>query len=149
MPPLPVAPVVGVGAVIVRDGRAIIIKRANEPYKGQWSIPGGRVELGESLADAVRREMREETGLDVRVGPIIDVFERIQHDRDAADSPSASAIVRYHYVIIDYLCTCVGGELCAGDDADDARWVTSEELESYDIRRTAIEVIRKGLDMAR
>jgi 8-oxo-dGTP diphosphatase len=147
--PLPVTPVVGVGAVIVRDGRAIIIKRANEPYQGQWSIPGGRVELGESLADAVRREMREETGLEVKVGPIIDVFERIQHDSDAAAAPSELTVVRYHFVIIDYLCTYVGGELCAGGDADDARWVTSEELERYDIRRTAIDVIRKGLDMAR
>ena len=135
-------PVVGVGAVIVKDGKAVIIKRANEPYKGQWSIPGGRVELGEALRDAVRREMREETGLDVRVGPMIDVFERIQHDEQS------SGAVRYHFVIIDYLCSCAGGDLCAGDDAADAKWVTSEELERYDIRQTAVAVIRKGLAMA-
>lgn len=134
------SPVVGVGAVIVRDGKAIIIKRANEPYQGQWSIPGGRVELGESLKDAVRREMREETGLEVDVGPLIEVFERIQHDETSE--------LRYHFVIIDYLCSCAGGDLCAGDDAADAKWVTSEELDGYDIRQSAIDVIRKGLAMA-
>ena len=135
----PAGPVVGVGGVIVNEGRALIIKRANEPYKGQWSIPGGRVELGEALADAVRREMREETGLDVAVGPLIEVFERIQHDVGG---------VRYHFVIVDYLCSCTGGELRAGDDAEDAVWVTSEQLEHYDIRASAVAVIRKGLDMA-
>jgi mutator protein MutT len=134
-----VTPIVGVGAVIVKDGRAIIIKRANDPYKGQWSIPGGRVEWGEPLHQAVKREMREETGLDVEVGPLIEVFERIQHDEQG---------VRYHFVIIDYLCTCLGGALCAGDDADDAVWVTSEELANYDIRESAVAVIRKGLQLA-
>lgn len=142
----PDGPVVGVGAVIVRGDKAIIVKRANDPYKGQWSIPGGRVELGESLADAVRREMREETGLDVDVGPVLDVFERIQH-HESPGLPPASR-VRYHFVIVDYLCTCSGGTLCAGDDAEDARWVTSEELDSYDIRQSAVDVIRKGLLMA-
>ena len=136
----PASPIVGVGAVIVKDGRAVIIKRANDPYKGQWSIPGGRVELGESLADAVRREMREETGLDVEVGPVIEVFERIQRD--------AEQRIRYHFVIVDYLCTCVGGALCASDDAEDAVWVTGEELAKYDIRESAVTVIRKGLELA-
>ena len=140
-------PVVGVGAVIVRDGKAIIVKRANDPYKGQWSIPGGRVELGESLTDAVQREMREETGLAVDVGPVIEVFERIQAVEQLPEGPPGSRI-RYHFVIIDYLCTCAGGELCAGDDAADAKWVTSEELDGYDIRPTAVAVIRKGLAMA-
>jgi ADP-ribose pyrophosphatase YjhB (NUDIX family) len=135
----PDRPVVGVGGVIVRDGKALIIKRANEPYKGQWSIPGGRVELGESLVDAVRREMREETGLIVDVGPLIEVFERIQRD---------GARVLYHFVIVDYLCSCAGGDLCAGDDAEDAVWVTSDELAHFDIRSSAVDVIRKGLAMA-
>lgn len=140
-------PVVGVGGVIVKDGRAIIVKRANDPYKGQWSIPGGHVELGESLRDAVRREMREETGLAVEVGPVIEVFERIQAGEHPPDRPSGSHI-RYHFVIIDYLCTCAGGELCAGDDAADAKWVTSEELDGYDMRPSAVVVIRRGLAMA-
>jgi mutator protein MutT len=135
----PASPVVGVGGVIVNDGKAIIIKRANAPYQGQWSIPGGRVELGESLADAVRREMREETGLEVKVGPVIEVFERIQREE---------AGLRYHFVIIDYLCACTGGALRAGDDAAAAAWVTSEELDGYDIRASAVAVIRKGLRLA-
>jgi ADP-ribose pyrophosphatase YjhB (NUDIX family) len=135
----PECPVVGVGAVIVKDRKALIIKRANDPYKGQWSIPGGRVELGESLVDAVRREMREETSLHVDVGPVIEVFERIHRE---------GGRLRYHFVIIDYLCSCTGGDLCAGDDAEDAVWVTSEELEQFGIRSSAVAVIRKGLAMS-
>ena len=136
---IPVSPLVGVGAVIVEGDRALLVKRANDPYKGQWSIPGGRVELGESLVEAICREMREETGLDVEVGPLIEVFERIERDDTG---------VRYHFVVIDYLCTCAGGVLCAGDDAEDAAWVTSDELDRYDIRESAKAVIRRGLAMA-
>jgi mutator protein MutT len=126
--------------VIVNDGRAVIVKRANEPYQGQWSIPGGRVALGETLAEAVRREMREETGLEVRVGPLLEVFEHTEQDADR---------VRHHFVILDYLCTCVGGTLCAGDDAEDAAWVTAEELPRYGVAGSAAAVIRKGLARAR
>ena len=136
----PASPIVGVGAVIVNNDKVVIIRRANEPYKGQWSIPGGRVELGEPLVAAVRREMREETGLDVDVGPVIEVFERIQRDDQGR--------VRYHFVIVDYLCAYVGGELCAGDDAADAAWVTSEELDRFDIRESAVTVIRRALQLA-
>jgi len=132
----PVQPILSVGAVIVKDGKALIVKRANDPYKGQWSIPGGRVELGETLTDAVRREMREETGLEVRVGSVIEVFERVER---------LDGRIRYHFVIVDYLCTCVGGALCAGDDAVDAVWVTSEELEAYRVSESAVAVIRKAL----
>ena len=132
----PSSPILGVGAVIVKDGKALIVKRANDPYKGQWSIPGGRVELGETLTDAVRREMREETGLEVRVGSVIEVFERVER---------LDGRIRYHFVIVDYLCTCVGGALCAGDDAVDAVWVTSEELEAYRVSESAVAVIRKAL----
>jgi mutator protein MutT len=132
----PSQPVVGIGAVIVKDGKALIVKRAHDPYKGQWSIPGGRVELGETLAEAVRREMREETGLEVSVGALIEVFERVERQ---------DGRIRYHFVIVDYLCTCVGGSLCAGDDAVDAVWVTSEELEAYRVSESAVTVIRKAL----
>jgi 8-oxo-dGTP diphosphatase len=143
----PSQPIVGVGGVIVQDGKAIIVKRANDPYKGQWSIPGGRVELGESLAEALVREMREETGLDVEIGPLIEVFERIQWNDEPPPALRARRL-RYHFVIVDYVCTPVGGELCAGDDAADVRWVTREELAQYEIRPSAVDVIRKGLRLA-
>jgi len=131
-------PVVGVGAVIIRDGKALIVKRAHEPRKGEWSLPGGRVELGETLIDATRREMREETGLDVEVGPVVEVFDRV-HMREGR--------VQYHFVIVDYLCRCLGGDLCAGDDAEDAAWVTADELDSFGVNEHAARVIRKGLAM--
>jgi 8-oxo-dGTP diphosphatase len=136
---VPAHPVLGVGAVIVKDGKALIVKRANDPYKGQWSIPGGRVELGETLAEAVRREMREETGLEVRVGPLIEVFERVEHEEGR---------LRYHFVIVDYLCACVGGALCAGDDAEAVAWVTSDEVVRYGLADSAAAVVRKALRLA-
>jgi ADP-ribose pyrophosphatase YjhB (NUDIX family) len=135
----PDAPVLGVGAVVVSDGKALLVKRAHEPRKGEWSLPGGGVEVGESLHDALRREIREETGLAVHVGPVIEVFDRVHYE---------AGRVRYHFVIVDYLCTCVGGTLCAGDDAEVARWVTGEELEHYAVDAFAMHVIRKGLDLA-
>ena len=135
----PAAPVVGVGGVVVRDGRALIIKRAHEPRRGEWSIPGGTVELGEPLADAVRRELREETGLEVIVGPVIEMFDRIHRDGDGR--------IRYHFVIIDYLCEAPAGEPVAGTDAEAVAWVTGEELESYDVNAHALAVIRRGLEV--
>jgi len=135
----PSAPVVGVGAVIVRDGKALIVKRAHEPRKGEWSLPGGRVELGESLEDATRREIKEETGLDVEVGPLVEVFDRV-HRLDGR--------IRYHFVIVDYLCSARAGEACAGDDAEAVAWVTGDEIDAYGVNAHAAAVIRKGLDMA-
>lgn len=135
----PASPVVGVGAVVVLDGRAVVIRRRHDPYKGQWSIPGGRLELGESLADAVRRELQEETALDVQVGPVLEVFEWIERASDG---------IRHHFVIVDYLCRCLGGTLCAGDDAEDAAWVGEGDLERYELSEPAKSVIRKGLQVA-
>jgi 8-oxo-dGTP diphosphatase len=132
-------PVVGVGAVIVRDGKAVIVRRAHEPRKGEWSLPGGRVDLGESLVDATRREMREETGLDVAVGEMIEVFDRIHHH---------DGRVRYHFVIIDFLCTVRGGDLCAGDDAEAVAWVSGDEAEAYGVNEHALRVLRHGLARA-
>lgn len=135
----PTKPVVGVGAVIVQSGKALIVKRAHDPRKGEWSLPGGRVELGESLVDATRREMLEETGLVVDVGEIIEVFDRI-HRQDGA--------VRYHFVIVDFLCTVAGGSLCAGDDAEDVAWVDGSEAERYAVNEHALRVLRRGLELA-
>ncbi len=134
----PDRPVVGVGAVVVKDGRVLIIKRAHEPRKGEWSLPGGHVELGETLVEATRREIKEETGLEVEVGPLIELFDRVHRVDDR---------VRYHFVIADYLCTCVGGALCAGDDAEDACWASPDALEAYGISAHAVAVIRKGMEM--
>jgi 8-oxo-dGTP diphosphatase len=135
----PSHPVVGVGAVIVQSGKAVIIKRAHDPRKGEWSLPGGRVELGESLIDATRREMLEETGLVVEVGEVVEVFDRVhRHDR----------AVRYHFVIVDFLCTVIGGSLCAGDDAEDVAWVDGVEAEQYGVNEHALRVLRHGLELA-
>src|SRR5438094_7323538 len=97
----PERPVVGVGAVIVEDGRVVIIRRRYEPLAGHWSLPGGGLELGETLEQGVAREMLEETGLDVEVGPVIEVFDRIMYDDEKR--------VRYHYVLVDYLCRPIAG----------------------------------------
>jgi len=134
----PERPIVGVGAVIVREGRAVIVQRTTEPLKGQWSIPGGAVEVGETLRQAAAREAREETGLEVEAGEILEVFESMY--------PDAEGRIRYHYVLIDFLCRPVGGELQAGGDAAQARWVAAEELPQFQVSATASRVIGKGLE---
>lgn len=135
----PDRPIVGVGAVVVQDGRALIVKRAHEPRKGEWSLPGGIVELGETLVDAVRRELKEETGLEVEVGEVVEVFDRVHRLENR---------VRYHFVIVDYLCRPIGGTLEAGDDAADVAWVSSDEIDRYGINEFAARVVRRGLEMA-
>jgi 8-oxo-dGTP diphosphatase len=136
----PERPIVGVGGVIVRDGKAVIVRRGQEPRKGEWSLPGGLVELGESLVDATRREMKEETGLDVEVGPLVEIFDRVHRD--------AAGRIRYHFVIADYLCVPIAGTLTAGSDVDDARWVTSAEMDGYGLNAHAAAVLRRGLALA-
>ena len=134
----PSHPVVGVGAVVVRDGRALIIRRAHEPRKGEWSLPGGHLDLGESLIDAVRREVKEETGLEVHPGPIIETFDRVHRDPDGR--------VRFHFVIVDFVCEAPSGEAVAGSDAEAVAWVTARELDGYGVNAHAAAVIRKGLE---
>ena len=136
----PPGPVVGVGGVVTREGRALIVRRAHEPRKGEWSLPGGLVELGERLIDAVRREIAEETGLQVEVGPMVETFDRVHHD--------AEGRVRFHFVIVDYLCVAFSGEAVAGSDAEAVAWVTGDELAAYRVNPHAAAVIRKGLLMA-
>jgi 8-oxo-dGTP diphosphatase len=133
----PSGPVVGVGGVVVREGRALIVKRAHEPRRGEWSIPGGAVEVGERLTDAVRRELREETGLEVEVGGVLELFDRIHHDSDGR--------VRYHFVIVDYLCHAPNGDAVAGTDAEAVAWVTADELFAYGVNEHAAAVVRKAL----
>ena len=137
----PERPIVGVGAVIVRDGRVLIVRRRYEPLAGRWSLPGGTLELGETLEAGVAREMQEETGLDVEVGPVIEVFDRILLDADRR--------VQYHFVLVDYLCRPVGGELRAGSDVDDAIFVDPVGLGPYDLTAKARAVIDRALELAR
>jgi ADP-ribose pyrophosphatase YjhB (NUDIX family) len=133
----PDRPIVGVGAVIVHDGRAVVVQRASEPLKGQWSIPGGMLELGETLRQGAAREALEETGLTVEPGEVLEVFDSIVTDPDGR--------IAYHYVLIDFRCRVITGELRPGSDAVEARWVTVEELAALDIAETAARVIRKAL----
>ena len=133
----PDRPIVGVGAVIVENRRVLVVKRATEPLRGQWSIPGGAVELGETLREAAAREAHEETGLLVQAEDVIEVFDSIIRDRDGH--------TQYHYVLVDFLCRKLGGELRAASDVSEARWATLEELVPLRMTETAQRVIRKAL----
>ena len=137
----PERPIVGVGAVIVQDGKVLVVKRKYEPLAGQWSLPGGTLELGETLQEGVAREMREETGLEVEVGPVVEVFDRIMTD-DARR-------VRYHFVLVDYLCWPIGGQLQSGSDVDDAVLVPLKNLKGFDLTEKATSVIERGIALDR
>lgn len=137
----PQAPLAGVGAVIVHHGRVLLVQRATEPMKGHWSIPGGLVELGESLAEAVVREAFEETGLHVQPLELIELVDRI-HREDGR--------VRYHYVVADYLCRVTGGVLAAASDAADVRWLERDEwLASSTLEPAAVRIIEAAWQRAR
>lgn len=138
----PEAPLVGVGAVIVQDGRVLLIRRGRDPMKGHWTLPGGVLEVGESLSEGVAREVREETGLDVEVLELVELLDRI-HREDGS--------VRFHYVIADYLCRVTGGELQAASDADAVRWVERAEWNSHSallLDPITVRVIEKGWQKA-
>ena len=137
----PERPIVGVGAVIVNDGCVVLVRRAHEPLKGEWSLPGGAVECGETLEVAIAREVREETGLDVEVGPMVDVLDRIRFDPNGR--------VLYHYVLVDFVCKTSGGTLCCGTDAADAAWAPIMELTQYGLAETTLSVVQKALDRLR
>ena len=133
----PERPIVGVGAVIVNDGRVLLVRRGMPPHQGQWSLPGGAVELGETLRTAAAREALEETGLVVEPGEMLEVVDRIV--------PGPDGRTQYHYVLIDFCCRVTGGELRAGDDAAEVVWASESELDSYALEGTVLNVISKGL----
>ncbi len=136
----PERPIVGVGALIVQGAgeRILLVRRGSEPLKGMWSIPGGVLEVGEILTAAVKREVLEETGLKVEPLEIAGVVDRIV--------PDAVGKTRYHYVLVDYVCKVMGGELRAGSDVDDVRWMMKSELDSFDIADFTRQMIDKVLN---
>ena len=134
----PDRPLVGVGAIIVENGRVVLIKRGQQPLMGDWSIPGGMLELGETVHEAASRETQEETGLTVEPGELLGVFDRVIADEKGR--------VRYHYVLIDFLCRRSAGEVLAAGDADEARWFTREEVAKLPLAKDTAEVIRRGFE---
>jgi 8-oxo-dGTP diphosphatase len=144
----PDRPVVGVGGVVIVDGRALLIRRGSEPLRGQWSIPGGMLELGESLQQGVARELREETGLVVRVLELIEVFDRVYFDEQSVrhENPHAP---KFHFVIVDYLCERISGEAVAGSDVTHVTYAREDELEEYALTETATRVLKKAFAMER
>jgi len=139
----PLAPLVGVGAVIVKDGRVLLVQRGTEPALGRWSIPGGLIEVGEALSEAVVREVREETGLEIQPVELVELLDRIHRDGDR---------VRYHYVIADYLCRVVSGTLNAASDAAAVRWVERSEWNSHSalvLDPITVRVIEAGWQRAK
>ena len=136
----PARPIVGVGGVVFIEGRVLLIKRRFEPLAGRWSLPGGALEVGETLAEGLAREMKEETGLDVDVGPVIDVFDRIT--RDDAGRP------RFHYVLADFLCTVRAGVPTAASDVAEVALVEPGDLAQYGLTPKTIEVIARAKALA-
>jgi|SRR5579864_2616585 len=133
----PDRPLVGAGAVIVREGRVALVRRGAQPRRGEWSIPGGLVELGETLRQAAEREALEETGLRVKAGEVLEVFESLEHD--------AAGKVAYHYVVVDFDCQLISGELRPGGDVTAARWAGIDELTALGVSEAATTVILKAL----
>jgi 8-oxo-dGTP diphosphatase len=149
----PERPIVGVGGVVIEDGRALLIRRGSEPLLGEWSIPGGTLELGETLEEAVARELLEETGLEVRVLELIEVFDRIYVE--SAAGPAAQEKTRgkkgprFHYVIVDYLCGRLSGVPCAASDVTALVFAAEHELPQYNLTETATRILHKAFAMHR
>jgi ADP-ribose pyrophosphatase YjhB (NUDIX family) len=137
----PERPIIGVGAVIVRGDRVLLVRRATEPLRGEWSVPGGMLELGEKLRDGTAREALEETGLQVEVGEVLDVFDSIFTDDEGR--------TQYHYVLIDFLCLPISGEATPGSDVSEVKWTTESELSGMQPRDSIARVVRKGLAAVR
>ena len=141
---------IGVGGVVIDGERTLLIRRGSPPLKGEWSIPGGLLEVGETIEQGVTRELLEETGLDVRVVDLIEVFERIFPAPPGADgTPADPSKPQYHFVILDYLCEIRGGSLCAGSDALEFVWAREEEIAQFETTVAVKRVLKKAFAMAR
>jgi 8-oxo-dGTP diphosphatase len=134
----PEVPLIGVGAIIIDGERVVLVKRAHPPLQAEWSIPGGVLEVGELVREAAVREAREETGLIVEPIELLGVYDRVLRDREQR--------VQYHYVLIDFLCRRVAGELTAASDASEVRWFRREELAELKLAEDTVEVIGKGFE---
>jgi 8-oxo-dGTP diphosphatase len=132
----PKSPITGVGGIIQKDGRVLLVKRGKEPNKGKWTVPGGVVELGETLREALQREVREECSIDIEVESVVDTFDAIGRDEDGR--------VRYHFVIIDFMTRYVGGKAEAGSDADECRWFAPGELPGLETTPNLLAVLKKA-----
>lgn len=145
---LPANPLVGIGAVIVDlRGRVLLVKRGTEPMKGHWSLPGGLLELGETLVEGIKREVSEETGLFIEPEAIVEVVDRIYRNSDGKQSQ-----VQYHYVIVDYWCRVIDGDLKPSSDASEVAWVSRAEWTDtnfYSLESITVQVIERGWQMAR
>lgn len=131
----PGSPITGVGAVVWKDGKILLVKRGKEPNKGKWTVPGGVVELGETLREAVRREVMEECSIDIEVGEVAEALESIECDEQGR--------ARYHFIIIDFMASYRGGEIKAASDAEECRWVSPEEISKMDVTEGLIKVLGK------
>ncbi|MBW1708984.1 MAG: NUDIX hydrolase [Deltaproteobacteria bacterium] len=135
----PPRPIIAVGGLLFRDDSLLLVKRAKEPGFGRWSIPGGAVKVGETLTQGLAREMAEEIGLSVEVGPLVEIIERIFHDPEGK--------VQYHYVILDYLCYAREGQPCPGSDASEVRFVPPAQWPDYILDSASLKILDKALAM--
>lgn len=150
----PEHPLVAVGGVVIANDRVLLARRGREPMRGEWSIPGGVLEAGETLGEGVMRELHEETGLTVRVIDLIEALDRILPEPSVSSLPAANTNEprpkpRYHYVILDYLCEIAGGEPCAGGDITELAFIPEDELSRYALTPAVTRVVRKAFAMAR
>lgn len=136
----PERPIVAVGGVVIHESRALLVRRGQPPLEGRWSIPGGILEIGETVAKAIERELKEETGLEVRALGLIEIYEKVL--RDADDRP------QYHFVILDYLCEFVQGTARPDGDATEVAWVSEAELERFELSSAALRIVKKGIAAA-
>lgn len=136
----PQRPIIAVGGVVIHAGRALLVRRGQPPLEGRWSIPGGILEIGETITSAIERELKEETGVSVRVLGLLEIYEKVLRDSD--NRP------QYHFVILDYMCEFVEGVAAAAGDVTDAEWVAEEDLEKLQLTSAALRVVKKAFTFA-